>query len=123
MDRSVKVGKIVVMIIVGFFIMFGFVFGTMKLWNWLVPELFNGPFINFWQALGLLALSKIFLWSFGGKCHCNHGQGSGAWKYYWKDKWSKMNPEDREKFKQKLKDKWCYKEESAPAGNSTTAND
>jgi hypothetical protein len=32
---------------------------TMSLWNWLVPVLFNGPFITFWQALGLLLLSKI----------------------------------------------------------------
>ncbi|MBL7871575.1 MAG: hypothetical protein JNM78_08190 [Cyclobacteriaceae bacterium] len=112
------------MIIIGFFIMFGIVFGTMKLWNWLVPELFNGPILNLWQALGLLVLSKIFLWSFGGKCHCNHGNhGRGPWKYYWKEKWGSMTSEDREKFKQKMKDKWCYKEESAPTDNSATSND
>ncbi len=124
MERSVRIGKIVMMIIIGFFIMFGIVFGTMKLWNWLVPELFNGPFINFWQALGLLALSKIFLWSFGGKCHCSHGNhGGGPWKYYWKDKWGKMTAEDREKFKQKMKDKWCYTGEPTASGNSATSND
>jgi hypothetical protein len=124
MERSVRIGKIMVMIVVGFFIMFGIVFGTMKLWNMLVPDLFNGPFINFWQTLGLLALSKIFLWSFGGKCHCSHGhQGRGPWKYYWKEKWGNMTSEDREKFKQKMKDKWCYREESTPTGNSATSND
>ena len=29
-------------------------FATMSLWNWLVPVLFNGPAISFWQTLGLL---------------------------------------------------------------------
>lgn len=36
------------------------VFITMSLWNWLIPELFNGPVITFWQAVGLFILSKIF---------------------------------------------------------------
>jgi hypothetical protein len=118
MDRTVKFGKILVMIVVGFFIMVGFVFGTMKLWNWLVPELFNGPVINLWQALGLLALSKIFLWSFGGKCHCHQGSHArGPWKYYWKEKFGSMTPEDQEKFKQKMKEKWCYKSEDKPTDN------
>jgi hypothetical protein len=26
------------------------------LWNWLVPELFHGPAITFWQAFGLCLL-------------------------------------------------------------------
>ena len=39
---------------------------TMLLWNWLVPDLFNGPVITYWQALGLLVLSKILFWGWGG---------------------------------------------------------
>jgi hypothetical protein len=43
------------------------VFGgvTMALWNALVPELFHGPTLTFWQAVGVLALSHILLrgWS------------------------------------------------------------
>jgi hypothetical protein len=122
MNSTVRVAKIVMMILIGFFIMVGIVFGTMKLWNWLVPELFNGPFINLWQTLGLLVLSKIFLWSAGGKCHCSHST-HGPWKNYWKDKWGKMTAEDREKFKQKMKDKWCYPRETTPSGNSVISND
>lgn len=38
-------------------------FVTMKLWNWLVPELFGLASITFWQAIGLLILFKIL---FGG---------------------------------------------------------
>jgi hypothetical protein len=36
---------------------------VMSLWNWLVPGLFGLHQIGFWQALGLLLLSKIL---FGG---------------------------------------------------------
>ncbi len=32
---------------------------AMVLWNWLVPTLFGLPAIGFWQALGLLVLSRI----------------------------------------------------------------
>lgn len=31
----------------------------MTLWNWLVPDLFHGPEINYWQTIGLFFLSKI----------------------------------------------------------------
>ena len=40
-------------------------FGTMYLWNWLVPLLFHGPVVTFLQALGLLVLSKILFGGFG----------------------------------------------------------
>jgi len=29
------------------------------LWNWLFPEMFNAPFLDFWQALAILMLSSI----------------------------------------------------------------
>jgi hypothetical protein len=122
MKRGMWVGKILMFVLIGIFIAFGFVMGTMYIWNWLVPELFSGPIINFWQTLGLLVLSKIFFWSFGSRCHCRQGHANGPWKYYWKDKWSNMAPEDRERFKQKMKEKWCYKPEDKSTGNSGTSN-
>lgn len=36
---------------------------TMVLWNSLIPLLFQGPVLTFWQTIGLLILSKIL---FGG---------------------------------------------------------
>jgi len=92
---------------------------TMALWNWLVPELFHGPVITFWQALGLLVLTKILFWTFAKK---SHGHG-GHWRPYWKDKWTSMNPEDRERFKQKMKDKWCNWEEKTSTKDSSTTTD
>lgn len=85
---------------------FGWV--TMLLWNWLVPELFSGPVITFWQALGLLALSKILFGGFGGGRHkkkCGHG--GPAWKHRMYEKLSHMSPEERETFKKRMRDKWC----------------
>jgi hypothetical protein len=89
-------------------------FITMSLWNWLVPDLFHGPAINFWQGLGLFILSKILFSSFGGK---RNGHG-GHWRPYWKTKWTSMSEEERERFKQKMKEKWCYPGENPPGKDS-----
>lgn len=51
----------------------GFTFVVMWLWNWLVPELFNGPVIAYWQTMGLLVLSKILFSGIGG----DHSKHSG----------------------------------------------
>jgi hypothetical protein len=91
---------------------------TMSLWNWLVPDLFHGPVITFWQGLGLLVLTKILFWSFG-KRHSTHGR---QWRPYWKEKWTTMSPEDRERFKQKMKEKWCYREETPSPKDSGPSN-
>lgn len=34
---------------------------VMLLWNALLPELFNGPTLDYWQAVGVLLLSHILL--------------------------------------------------------------
>jgi hypothetical protein len=101
--------------------LFGLV--TQALWNWLVPELFHGPLITFWQTLGLILLSKIFFWSFskgGGHKWGSHRQG--PWGYYWAEKWKGMSPEDRERLKQKMKDKWCTPDRFRSTEESDTSN-
>jgi hypothetical protein len=39
---------------------------VISLWNWLTPELFGWHAISFWQAVGLLVLSKILLGGWRG---------------------------------------------------------
>lgn len=77
------------------------------LWNWLVPELFQGPVIQFYQALGLLVLCRIlfkgFFWSNG--CAGRWSGGS-----HWKSKWNTMTEEEREKFKQKMRERCGWSE-------------
>jgi hypothetical protein len=43
--------------------LFGLVFGwlVMIMWNWLLPHIFGLPTITYWQAFGLLLLSKLLL--------------------------------------------------------------
>ncbi len=84
----------------------GLGFILMSLWNWLVPVLFSGPIINFWQAIGLFVLSKI-LFGFGGRGCRHHGhRGPGVfWKRRMEEKLSKMSPEEREKIKARFRNK------------------
>ncbi len=102
MKRGVWVLKFIVMGVVMLGLL-GLV--TQQLWNWLIPQLFAGPVVTFWQALGLLLLSKIFFWSFSKGGHSSRKPG---WGYYWSQKWKGMSPEERERLKQKMKEKWCY---------------
>ena len=69
------------------------VFGTavMELWNWLMPSLFGWHAIGFWQALGLLILSRIFFGGFRGP--------SGIGRRRMLDRWEKLSPEERAKFR------------------------
>jgi hypothetical protein len=111
MKKGVKIVMFSVLAIAGLSLM---IYLTMVLWNWLVPELFHGPVLSFWQTLGLFVLSKIFFGTF-----FKGRNGGSHWKPYWKQKWNSMSPEDRERFKQKMKDKWCYKPETS-SGDSTS---
>jgi hypothetical protein len=71
---------------------------VMLLWNWLVPGIFGWAAINFWQALGLLVLSKILFGGFGGRHFFGaHGRWDGN-RNAIREKWMKMTPEERKDF-------------------------
>jgi hypothetical protein len=77
-------------------VVFGFV--VMSLWNWLMPSLFGWRLINFWQALGLLLLSRILFGGFRGR--------PGAhmyWRRRMMERWEQMTPEEREKFREGMR--------------------
>lgn len=103
-NRVFKVIKVAFFIALGVFL-FGFV--TMSLWNYLIPELFHGPMLNFGQAIGLLLLSKILFGGFKGGFGGCGGRWNGRqhWKMRFEEKLSKMTPEEREKFKQNISGK------------------
>jgi hypothetical protein len=82
----------------GFVLLFGY--GLMWLWNTLVPALFSGPVITFWQAIGLLVLSKILFGGFRGGRHW--GKPRGPWGARMRARWENMNEEERAKFRH-----WC----------------
>jgi hypothetical protein len=60
------------------------VFVTMSLWNWLIPSLFSGPVLNFWQTAGLFILSKILL---TGVSPGSHHKGRSDWKMKYNGKY------------------------------------
>ena len=117
MNKASMIAKWVVMGVI-FILAFGWL--TMILWNWLLPSLFEGAReITFLQALGLLLLCKILFSGFGGK---RWGSHSPTWKKRYYEKLSHMSPEDREKFKQRMREKWCYHEPAASTQKSDTSN-
>jgi hypothetical protein len=79
-----------------FVTVFGFV--VMRLWNWLMPVLFGWHSISFWQAVGILVLSKILFGGFRG-----HPGRHGQWRRRMMERWEHMTPEEREKFRQGMR--------------------
>lgn len=93
--NMVKRGVKMAVMVVVFGALCGFI--VMSLWNWLAPVLFGWRTINFWQALGLLLLSKIL---FGG---IRGGGGHGRhWRRGMRERWESMTPEQREQMRQRL---------------------
>jgi hypothetical protein len=67
---------------------------VMSLWNWLLPALFGWPSVTFWQALGILLLSRILFGGFGG-----HGSGH-SWRRHKSGHSEHLTPEERERLRQ-----------------------
>jgi len=62
------------------------------LWNWLMPAIFGLPPIRFWQALGLLALTRILFGGLGFR-------GSGR---------SRVEPAVRERMRQRMRERFGF---------------
>jgi hypothetical protein len=59
------------------------IFITMSLWNWLIPTLFHGPVLTFWQTAGVFLLSKILL---TGVAPGPQNHGKKDWRKKYNDK-------------------------------------
>ena len=70
---------------------------VLYLWNWLAPTLFGWRQINFWQALGLLALCRILFGGFGF-----HNSGRSNMRRRMRERCGSMSPEERERFRERL---------------------
>ena len=82
----------------GRMILFGIAFAgivglaVLSLWNALMPAIFGLPPIGFWQALGLLVLSRVLFGRIGG-------WGNGMGKARFARGWNSLTPEERERFR------------------------
>jgi len=78
-----------------FIALFGLI--VMSLWNWLMPALFGWKVVTFWQAIGLVILSKILFGGFRG------GPRGMHWRHRMMERWDKMTPEERERFREGIR--------------------
>ncbi len=78
------------------------------LWNWLLPTLFGFRQIGFWQGLGILVLCRILFGGFG-----LHGSGRSRFRRRMGERWERMSPEERERFRQGMRGR-CGMGSSAP---------
>lgn len=100
--------KIAGFVLLGALAVTAFGFAVMGLWNALLPPILGLKVIGFWQAVGLLVLSRIL---FGG-FHSHHGgRFSRRNRLRMLEKWDRMSPEEKERFRRGMQSCGCGPQE------------
>jgi hypothetical protein len=103
--RALKMIGIGIVVVALFFVL-GYV--VMALWNGLMPAIFGLHTITYWQAYGLLILSKILFGGLrGGGTGGRRCQGRNDWRNRMNERWDTMTPEEREKVRNSMRGRWC----------------
>jgi hypothetical protein len=102
MKRRFRFGKAVMILVFATAFVMLFTFIVMSLWNAVLPDVLGVKVISFWQALGILVLSKILFSGFGGWSH-KREHFKNRMREKMMARWDQMTPEQREKFKEELK--------------------
>jgi hypothetical protein len=105
-NRVVRGLKIAAVVVVG---VIALTVAVMVLWNWLVPPVIGWKTIDFWQALGLLVLTRILFGFRAGFGHRMHWRGRMA------ERWARMSPEEREKFREGMRARCGHHGDSSSA--------
>ena len=120
MERRIKKGVLFIPIFIGGLFLFTWL--IMLLWNGILPGVITGvKSISFFQAMGILVLSKI-LFGF------NSGWGGGSRyrmrKQEMEEKLKNMTPEEREQFKAEWRNRcggrWSSRFEKTETQSTTT---
>lgn len=86
---------------------------VMQLWNWLMPAVFDLPVVTFWQALGLLALSRILFGNFGPG---RRGGGGPPWmRHRLAKRWDTLTPEERDRVRRSMRHGCGFDVEEQPS--------
>lgn len=89
--------------VIFFAVFFAITYVVMLLWNAILPSVTGAGSLTYWQAAGILILSKILFGFPGwGKNH-HHSSFRGGFR----DKWMHMPEEEKEKFREEWK-KRCH---------------
>ena len=80
---------------------------VLLLWNWLLPPLFGFHPITFWQAFGVLILSRILFGGFG-----RHTGYRPFWRRRMEERFDWLTPEEREqmreRFRQRMRERFGF---------------
>lgn len=94
---------------------------VMLLWNAILPDVTGVKTLTYWQALGLLVLSRILFGGWRGGRPGGYAKHNSDFRKHtaWKDKWMNMSMEERMKFKQEWRErcrrgKWSDWEKGKP---------
>jgi hypothetical protein len=109
--KLIWIAPLAILGIVAFIVIGGEV--VMHLWNWLLPALFGWRQINFWQAIGLLALCRIL---FGG--HGGRGWSRSNFRRRMAERRWQMTPEEREKWRQDMRSRCGFGAPPTPASGT-----
>lgn len=90
-----KIPLVIALVTLGVFVFSG---AVMLLWNGILPAVFHVGAITFWQAMGILLLSKLL---FGGFRH-RHGMAGRCGKKRMFGKWQNMTPEEKDMFASRM---------------------
>jgi hypothetical protein len=93
-----KVLRVLMFVLIGLLVVAAVAFIVMRLWNWLIPAVFGWHVITYWQALGILILSKILFGGFRGR-----PGPRPYWRHRMMRRWAQMTPAEREKFRQSMR--------------------
>ena len=104
MKRRFWFGKAVMILVfcTAFVMLFSYI--VMRLWNGILPDVIGVKVISFWQAMGILVLSKILFSGFGGFAQKKE-QFRNRFRQKMLDKWEHMTPEEKQKFKDEWKNR------------------
>jgi hypothetical protein len=119
--RNVQIIKVISIFLISFL---GLSLLLMLLWNSLVPAIFNGPGLTYFQSLGLLLLVRILSFGFRPWAYPSHYRG-GYWQKKFEDQLAAMPPEQRERIRNlcasKCRSRWDMKQKTATAAESASA--
>jgi len=101
-------------------------FVVYSLWNGVLADVVGVKTITYWQALGLLVLSKILFGGFpGGRHRCGRGRHERMMAKHWES----LGPEQREHMREEMRHRfgdwprppWCDDNASKSSGTDKGA--
>jgi hypothetical protein len=108
-----RVAKVILILPLGVAFLAAVGAAVMLLWNALVPQLFHGPQLGYWQAVGLLVLSRVLFGGLRGHVWRGHGRGHG-----WRERWEQMTPEERARLRERMLSRCRHGGSSAEAART-----